>query len=119
MRNFNFGRGKVFELSGYDSGDGILSHQIQISPNNFRKLLRDILTQDEIETILYNCELENALAISNKIISEYNILKKDTRHLNKIFNREKISIYYSQLENFSNIDKVKEAILILDSFYRN
>lgn len=119
MRNFNFGNGKVFELSGYDSGDGILNHQIQISPNNFGKILKNILTQEEIETVLYNCELENAPAISNKIISEYNVLNKDIKHLNKIFSNEEILSYYNHLENFLNIEKVKEAILILDSLYKD
>ncbi len=119
MKNFNFGNGKVFELSGYNSGDGILSHQIQISPNNFGKILKNILTQEEIETVLYNCELENALAISNKIISEYNVLNKDIFQLNKVFSNEEILSYYNQLEDFLNIEKVKEAISILDIFYRD
>ncbi len=119
MKIFNFGDGKIFELSGFDSGDGILSHQIQISPNNFGKILKNILTQEEIETVLYNCELENALAISNKIISEYNVLNKDIFQLNKVFSNEEILSYYNQLEYFLNIEKVKEAISILDSFYKD
>ena len=112
MKKFNFGDGKIFELSGENDGSGILNHNIQISPKNFRTIMRETLSESEIDEILYNCEIEDAISLSLKIKTFYDIFKNE-RSIASIFEENGFFELTDFLFQYSNIEEVNNSLKII------
>lgn len=118
MKNFNFGKNKVFILGGEDDGGIVLEHNVQISPNDFKHLMAGILSDDEINQILYNCKLEDLISLARKINSIYGVYS-ETRDIFKVFLENDFFDYLDILCEFSEIEEVSLAIKNIENVWNN
>lgn len=85
MKEFNFGGNKRFYLGGENNGGQITHHEIQIEREDFSKIMRNILSSDEIEEILRECDYEDALGYAWICIEWDNIYDEKFRNGEKLY----------------------------------
>lgn len=118
MKKFNFGSGKVFSLGGEDDGGIILNHNIQISPSHFKNLMVGILSDDEINQVLFNCKLENLISLATRINSIYSIYS-GTRDAFKVFSENDFFDYLDILYEFSEVKEISFAIKNIEDVWNS